>query len=125
MTLDGVSLTEGVSYTFPQYGNAVLEPGACIVIARNRAAFISRYGDSVPLAAGTFTGNLDNAGESIKLEDADGNTILEFKYRDWYPMTDGLGFSLVIEDATDSDLDRWGKSGAWRPSSEEGGSPGF
>jgi hypothetical protein len=125
LSLDGVSLTEGVFYAFSPHGNAVLAPGACIVIVRNRAAFVSRYGDSVPLADGTFTGNLDNSGESVKLEDARGNTILEFKYRDWYPAADGLGSSLEIKDAAESDLGRWSKSGAWRPSSQEGGSAGY
>ncbi|MGE5296171.1 MAG: CotH kinase family protein, partial [Solirubrobacterales bacterium] len=126
LTLDGVSLTEGVAYTFPQGGRVSLAAGACIVISRDREAFKARYGNDVRLAPGTFTGNLDNAGESIKLEDASGGTILEFKYKDgWYPQTDGLGFSLEIEDAADSDLDRWAKPGAWRPSSEEGGSPGI
>ncbi|MGE5294941.1 MAG: lamin tail domain-containing protein, partial [Solirubrobacterales bacterium] len=124
--LDGVSLTEGVSYTFQQGGNVSLAAGECIVIVRDRPAFISRYGDGVRLAPGIFTGNFDNGGEKIKLEDAAGGTILDFKYRDtWYPGTDGLGFSLVIEDAMDPDLDHWDKSSSWQPSSEEGGSPGI
>ncbi|NLH43507.1 MAG: hypothetical protein GX448_16825 [Planctomycetes bacterium] len=125
LALDGVKLTEGVSYVFPPGGKVSLASGECIVIARNRAAFTDRYGAGVRLAPGAFAGNLDNAGEKIKLEDRTGNTILEFKYKDsWKPETDGLGFSLTIKDACDPDLDRWGKSGAWQSSSQQGGSPG-
>ncbi|HQG49384.1 MAG TPA: lamin tail domain-containing protein, partial [Sedimentisphaerales bacterium] len=125
LALDGVKLTEGVSYAFPPGGKVSLASGECIVIARNRAAFTDRYGADVRLAPGVFTGNLDNAGEKIKLEDRTNNTILEFKYRDtWRPETDGLGYSLTIKDATEPDLDRWGKSGAWQASTQQGGSPG-
>ncbi|MEN6333079.1 MAG: lamin tail domain-containing protein, partial [Phycisphaerales bacterium] len=125
LTLDGAKLTEGVSYTFPQGANTRLAPGVCIVVARDRAAFTARYGSSVRLAVGTFTGNLDNAGEKIKLDDRTGNTILEFKYKDsWRPETDGLGFSLTIKDAASADLDSWDKGSAWQASPEQGGSPG-
>jgi hypothetical protein len=125
LTLDGAKLTEGVSYTFAQAGNATLDSGACIVIARDRAAFTARYGGSVRLATGTFAGNLDNAGEKIELEDRTNNTILEFKYKDsWRPETDGLGFSLTIKDAAHADLDSWDKGSAWQASPQQGGSPG-
>jgi hypothetical protein len=125
LTLDGAKLTEGVSYTFPQGANTRLAPGVCIVVARDRAAFTARYGSSVRLAVGTFTGNLDNAGEKIKLDDRTGNTILEFKYKDsWRPETDGLGFSLTIKDAASADLDSWDKGSAWQASDQQGGSPG-
>ncbi|MEN6336114.1 MAG: lamin tail domain-containing protein [Phycisphaerales bacterium] len=125
LSLDGVKLIEGVSYTFGQGVSASLAPGECIVVARDRAAFTARYGSSVRLAVGTFTGNLDNAGEKIKLEDRTGNTILEFKYKDsWRPETDGLGYSLTIKDAANADLDSWDKGSAWQASDGQGGSPG-
>jgi hypothetical protein len=125
LELDGVKLTDGVSYTFPAGGNLLLDPGAYIVIVKNRAAFASRYGDAVPLAPGVYTGSLDNGGETVKLEDRTNSTILEFRYDDtWFERTDGQGHSLVVKDPASPDLDSWGRAGAWRPSPQPGGSPG-
>jgi hypothetical protein len=125
LKLDGAKLTDGVSYTFAPAGNLLLDPGAYIVIARNRPAFISRYGDAVPLAPGAYTGRLDNGGETLKLEDRTNSTILEFRYDDkWFAQTDGQGYSLVVKEPASPDLDSWNRAGAWRPSPQPGGSPG-
>jgi hypothetical protein len=126
LKLDGAKLTKGVFYTFPPTGNLSLAPGACIVIVKNRTAFTSRYSSpSIRLAPGVYTGSLDNAGETIKLEDPTSNTILEFRYEDrWYKTTDGLGYSLTIKDPTNVNLDSWGDADAWRSSPQPGGSPG-
>jgi hypothetical protein len=125
LKLDGVKLTNGVSYTFPATGSPTLAAGACIVIVKNRAAFTSRYPGAINLAPGTYTGSLDNGGETIKLEDRTNSTILEFEYKDgWFDETDGLGFSLTIKDPTNPDLDSWNSSTAWRASTQSGGSPG-
>jgi hypothetical protein len=124
--LDGAKLTKGVSYAFPPTGNLLLAPGACIVIAKNRTAFTSRYSNpGIRLAPGAYTGSLDNAGETIKLEDRTNGTILEFKYEDrWFKNTDGLGYSLTIKDPANASLDSWADPAAWRPSPQQGGSPG-
>ena len=92
----------------------------------NRAAFASRYSNpSIRLAPGVYTGSLDNAGETIKLEDRTNGTILEFKYEDrWYKTTDGLGYSLTIKDPANANLDSWSDPAAWCPSPQSGGSPG-
>jgi hypothetical protein len=125
LKLDDARLTAGVSYTFPPGANLMLAPGACLVIARNRAAFIARYGGNVPLAPGVYTGSLDNGGETLKLEDRTNSTILEFDYEDdWFTQTDGQGSSLTITDAANPDLNSWGTPGAWQPSPQPGGSPG-
>ena len=126
LKLDGAKLTKGVSYAFPPTGNLLLAPGACVIIVKNRTAFTSRYSSpSIRLAPGTCTGSLDNAGETIKLDDRANGTILEFKYEDrWFKNTDGLGYSLTIKDPTNANLDSWGDPGAWQPSSQSGGSPG-
>ena len=66
-----------------------------MVIVRNKDAFRSRFGDSA-IIAGVFDGTLDNGGESLRLEDAGGERILDFSFSDqWYPTTDGEGFSLT------------------------------
>jgi hypothetical protein len=126
LKLDGAKLTKGVSYTFPPTGNLSLAPGACIVIVKNRTAFMSRYSSpSIHLAPGAYTGSLDNAGETIKLEDRANGTILEFQYDDrWFKGTDGFGYSLTIKDPTNANLDSWSDADAWRSSPQPGGSPG-
>ncbi len=74
--------------------------------------------------AGQFTGALDNGGETLRLEDAVGEKILEFAYNDaWYPITDGLGFSLVIVDEQ-ANWAAWGDKASWRASGTLQGSPG-
>jgi hypothetical protein len=126
LTLDGVKLTDGISYAFPATGSPSLAAGACIVLVKNRAAFTSRYPGNVNLAPGTYTGSLDNGGETIKLEDQTNSTILEFKYKDgWFSKTDGLGCSLTIKDPANPDLDSWNNSTAWCASTQQGGSPGL
>jgi len=127
VTLDGVKLTDGVSYVFAESRNATLAPGECIVIVKNAAAFASRYDTAgIDVAPGAYTGSLANGGEIVKLEDRANSTILEFEYKDdWLDQTDGQGHSLTIGDAANESLDSWGDPGAWRPSAEEGGSPGI
>jgi len=104
LNLNLVSFTEGVDFTFPDID---LAPGACVVVVRDQSAFQSQYGTGVN-TAGHYTGSLANDGERIKLVDAIGRTILDFKYGDgWRPITDGDGFSLTIIDPTDQILYGW------------------
>jgi hypothetical protein len=125
LKLDGVKLTDGVSYTFETGRNRMLAAGACIVIARNQPAFTSRYGSSINLALGTFTGSLDNGGETIEIQDRTNSTILKFKYDDaWFSTTDGQGYSLTIKNAANADLASWSTKDAWRASPSKNGSPG-
>src|SRR5439155_23584867 len=50
--------------------------------------------------------------------------ILDFSYNDnWYPITDGLGFSLVAVNEN-APANAWNSAGNWRPSSSVNGSPG-
>jgi len=123
LSLLGVKFTDGILFNFTGSAVTNLAAGASVVVVRNAAAFVSRYGGAVPVA-GQYTGLLENAGENIRLEDATGEKILEFAYdNDWYPITDGLGFSLVIVNEA-APWDTWGWKSSWRPSSREGGSPG-
>src|SRR6185436_8722656 len=56
--------------------------------------------------------------------DATNDEILDFDYEDdWYPITDGLGFSLVIVDEN-AEPDLWDSKTNWRASSQLQGSPG-
>jgi hypothetical protein len=123
LSLIGVRLTNGVGFYFTGSSVTNLAPGASVVVVRNLAAFASRYGGGI-LVAGQYDGLLENNGETIRLEDAAGEKILEFAYNNsWYPITDGEGFSLVIVNENAA-WDTWGLKESWRPSSRERGSPG-
>ncbi len=103
-----------------------LQPGQHLVICKNVEAFAERYNETgVLIAAGNYTGNLSNSGESIKLEDLTGSTIQSFSYKDgWYELTDGMGFSLSIVDAAATDPNLWDTKAGWRSSLYAGGTPG-
>jgi len=121
MNLNLVSFTNGIDFTFP---NIELKAGEHIVVVRDKDTFESRYGTDINIA-GQYSGNLNNAGERIELQDAIGDTIHNFRYRDgWRSITDGDGFSLTIIDATNPDINSWDDKDSWRPSVFVGGSPG-
>jgi hypothetical protein len=123
LNLTGVRFIKGVEFAFSGSAVTTLAPGQRVIIVKNRAAFVARYG-SLPNIAGEFVGNLDNNGESLALEGALKETIFDFSYRDdWYPVTDGLGFSLVLSDET-SPASSLADKTSWRASKAPLGSPG-
>jgi len=97
LNLAGVHLSDGIDFTF---GQMLLDPGQYVAVVRNLTAFRSTYGTGINVA-GEYSGNLSNGGERIVLSvpsplDA---AILRFEYSDtWYPVTDGDGSSLVINE---------------------------
>ena len=124
LDLAGVRFTDGLQFSFSAGAVATLAPGARVLVVANRAAFTNRYPSSLPIA-GEHTGRLDNSGERIRLVDALGEDILDFSYDNrWYPITDGLGFSLVIQDDT-APWNSWGFASSWRPGGALSGSPGM
>ncbi|MHC4640875.1 MAG: lamin tail domain-containing protein, partial [Planctomycetota bacterium] len=101
VNLNLVRFTEGIDFTFPDMD---LDPNEFVVVVKNEITFEAKYGTAVNVA-GQYAGRLANDGERIKLEDAIGRTILDFKYEDgWRSLTDGDGFSLTIIDPTDKAL---------------------
>ena len=123
ISLAGVRFTNGIEFNFTGSAVSSLAPGASTLVVRNVPAFTSRYGSGLSVA-GQYSGYLDNKGENIRLEDASGEKILDFNYdNQWYPITDGAGFSLVIVNET-APWDTWGLKSSWRPSGSFGGSPG-
>lgn len=123
LNLAGVRLAGGVEFHFAGGAIPVLAPGAHVLVVRNAAAFAARYGGGLPVA-GQFTGQLDNDGERLQLLDAANEEILDFAYRDdWYPVTDGLGFSLVVVDET-AVPEAWNHRRQWRTGTAVSGSPG-
>jgi hypothetical protein len=123
LDLTGVHFSSGIEFTFTGSSVTNLGSGASVLVVRNLAAFNSRYG-ALTNVAGQYSGALDNNGETIQLDDASNEKILEFRYENgWYPITDGFGFSLGIVDDT-APWDTWGNKSSWRPSGTASGSPG-
>ncbi len=124
LDLVGFRVGGGIEYTFTSTsGVKTLAAGAYVLVVRNRAAFSQKY-PGVTAVAGEYLGALNNAGDELILETPLLETILAFTYDDaWFPVTDGLGFSLVIRDDRGAP-DNWGVASSWRPSSVVDGSPG-
>lgn len=121
LDLSGLTFSAGITYTFPN--NSVLAPGGFFVLARDAAAFAVKYpGVTVH---GTYTGQLDNAGETLRLSHALGQTIFSVTYDDrtpWPAAPDVADFSLVPRHPGASPAPDRGTN--WRASTHPGGSPG-
>lgn len=125
LDLTAVSFSDGIIFDFADGSITTLAPGEFVLLVKNLQAFESRYGTALSnLIAGEYTGNLNNGGENVRLDDHWQGTILEFDFDDWYNNTDGDGFSLTIRDASNPDPNTWNHKQAWRPSALYGGSPG-
>jgi hypothetical protein len=121
INLNLVKFTDGIDFVFPSVS---LSAGDYCVVVRNAASFALRYPSFSGTMAGEFVGAINNAGERIELQDALGQTILNFQFKDgWYPITDGDDFSLNIIDPCDSDPNHWEYAEYWQPSSVAGGTP--
>ncbi len=126
LDLSGVRFTNGLDYTFPS--GTLLMPGAFIVVARNRAAFLSRYPTSGGmLAPNAFTGALDNTGETLALTLPSPwyVHILRFRYEPaWFTTASGGGYSLVVPAPATTQAIDWRERTTWRASTSLNGSPG-
>jgi CotH kinase protein/Lamin Tail Domain/Immunoglobulin I-set domain len=123
LDLTGVRFVHGIAFDFSGSSMTSLEPGATVVLVKNLVAFSARYGNGFPIA-GQYDGSLENRGERLQLVDASGEEILDFSYdNNWYPITDGLGFSLVTVDET-AEPDAWNSRANWRAGGQFDGSPG-
>lgn len=87
----------------------IIEPGAFLAFVKDRDVFAASYGTSLPIA-GTFDGNLDNGGETIRLlkpplggaSSVEPQIIDQVTYDDdapWPAAADGMGPSLQLVDA--------------------------
>jgi hypothetical protein len=121
LALDGLEFTAGISFRFPR--GTLLAPGAFFVLAPNAAQFQSHY-PGVPLG-GVYAGHLNDAGDTIRLVQPEGDTVLEVAYgagAPWPSTPDGLGFSLVPQDPNVNPDPNDSRN--WRASATLGGSPG-
>lgn len=123
LDLRGFRLVEGVQFSFATGQVATLPAGGRVVVARNPAAFASRYGNLAALA-GAYTGSLANEGEKLRLVGPTEETVLEFSYQPtWYPATQGLGFALVAG-SEEQAPGLWDRREGWRAGTVRGGTPG-
>lgn len=120
LSLKGISVTDGISYTFPD--TAMLGPGQIIVLASKPSVFEKKYGFK---PYGNYMGHLKNSGESILVNYANGDTITYVNYSDtspWAKLPDGYGPSLVTVKADPTGNQNLASE--WMPSYNDGGSPG-
>ena len=131
LDLSSVSFVNGITFDFGNGSIMSLGPGEFVLVVRNRAAFISRYGtDLSRRIAGEYSGKLSNNGENITLEDFWNSTIVQFEYNDgrgWPLSPDGGGHSLVPLNSAliDEHAGSLNYGGIWRASTYIGGSPGL
>ncbi len=124
VTLDlrGVRITGAVEFVFGGGPLSTLVPGGRVLVVANPAAFESRHGSGLPVA-GAYQGRLDNGGERIRLLDPVGEEILDFRYADWFPESDGGGSSIEIV-GIGGEPDSWGDRVQWTASRAPSGTPG-
>jgi hypothetical protein len=120
LNLSGLTFS-GVGFTFTN--GTLLAPGGFVVLARNAAAFATKY----PGVAvyGVYSGRLDNGGETLRLSHALGATVFAVTYDDeapWPIAPDRFGFSLVPKGSITTQAPDNGAN--WRASAQPGGSPG-
>ena len=123
LNLSGLTISGEVRFSFLDGTDKTLKPEDRILIAGNAAAFARRYDSNLPLI-GEFNGKLNNGGGNLQITDQKGEIILSLNYLDdWFPATDGQGYSLVAKPVTIQN-EQQGKA-AWRPSIDIDGSPGL
>ena len=114
--LTNIAFTDGVILRIaPSFAN-LLEPGASVVVVENAAGYASRFDATWPVL-GVWTGDLNDAGETITLVDAASAIIASFTYDDVppWPTAADEGFSLVHVDGDQAD------GATWQASTDPGG----
>ena len=125
--LAGVQFTEGVTFRFDTGSRHEIPPSGRVLVVRNPAAMLARYGPGLPIA-GAFADDtgLANGGEMILLIDRHGADIRRFSYDDaapWPLPPDGSGPSLELISPAPSTDHAAGTN--WKASFDPGGTPGL
>ncbi len=121
-----VEFTDGVVFPLSDATTTLLGPGEYLVLVANPVAFAARYGE-LDNVGGTYTGQLDNGGERLRLVGAGGESMFAFRYEDdgsWPGRADGKGASLELVDPTDTAPAAYATDVAWHSSAAYGGTPG-
>ncbi|MBN2507208.1 MAG: lamin tail domain-containing protein [Verrucomicrobia bacterium] len=113
VSLNGWRISRGVEYAF---GNVTLPAGGYLVVAADQAAFRTQY-PSVTNVVGNWTGKLANNGETVEIEDAQGQEVDQVEYAsegdwairrrglddrgtrgwEWFAEADGAGKTLELK----------------------------
>ncbi len=118
----GTRFSDGIEFVFDE--SRFLAPGERVVLVADQKAFEQRYGDS-SFVAGSYLGQLRNSGETVALDDLQGQSIARITFEDggdWPTEADGDGYSLELkspETHPDSNDPM-----QWTLSSTRGGTPG-
>ena len=120
LDLAGVYFSDGIDFVFPE--GAGLEAGAYGVVVANAEAFAQRYGTDLNVL-GVYSGQLDNGGERIQLNDHRGENVLKFTYDDEWLTEAQAGHAITFAD-TSLGFDRWDGKDNWNASAAVGGTPG-
>jgi hypothetical protein len=131
LNIGGASFDKGITFTFP--ANFTLQPGQRCVVVSLLAAFNLRYGAAGANVAGQYEGNLSNDGETIRILDPVGESVLEFTYDPlWFgvpkpgaPATtiSLAGYSLVTKTNSPA-YDGYENPLNWALTDTAGGTPG-
>ncbi len=109
--LSGWSLTDAVSYTFPE--GTILPSGGYLVVSQDPDAVRAKFGTD---SLGPFTGRLSNEGERVVLRNGLTEVQDSVEYQigfPWPTVGDAPGYSMeLIHPSLDNDL-----GGSWRSSS--------
>ena len=85
MDLSGARITSGVDFELPE--GTILGPDEYLVIAKNVAAFVTRYDAAGIRLLGDYDGRLRNSGERVAIDDASGARLADVTFSDWYEET--------------------------------------
>lgn len=99
VSLDGWSLDDAVSFTFPP--GTTIPANGYLVIAHDAAALSAKWPEHTSQILGNFTGTLSNTTDRIVLEDENGNPVNQLRYYTggaWPQTPDGGGASMELRD---------------------------
>ncbi len=124
LNLAGFQISGGVTYAFSASSAVTsLAPGGYVLVVKSLATFSLRYPNATSTVAGEYTGQLNNAGDTLVLTGPNGEAIQKFTYNNsWFKASDGHGFSLAAVDLNASNA-AWSTAAQWRNSTFDGGSP--
>ncbi len=128
LDLRNVEFTVGITFDFALGTVLAINPGASVIVVKNRDAFRARYGAAYDaMLAGEFAGGLDNAGELIVLARTGASplTLQSFTYGDakpWPKTADGYGPSLML--IAPATAPNHNVATNWTASAQAGGMPG-
>ncbi|MDB4947336.1 MAG: hypothetical protein JWP97_6870, partial [Labilithrix sp.] len=96
VSLDGWSLKGGADFTFP-VGTSI-PAGGYLVVASDKLALAAKY--PAITIVGNWSGGLSNSGDTVRIEDANGNTVNEVNYLTsgrWDERADAGGSTLELK----------------------------